>query len=80
LGTKEAKYTPTSEDSATDTTSTNGNEKFKTWKDWLKDSRFYKTGVLYMCTRLAINISQSFLVLYLTDALHFQKVSCYFRK
>lgn len=51
--------------------------KKKTWKQWMKDSRFYKTGLLYMCTRLAINVYQSFFVLYLTDALHFNKVySC----
>ena len=56
------------------TSTQEGGEKLKMWKDWLKDARFYKTGLLYMCTRLAINIFQSFLVLYLTDALHFQKV------
>ena len=55
-----------------------GNEmKLKTWRDWLKDSRFYKTGVLYMCTRLSINVFQSFLALYLTDGLHFQKVGIF---
>lgn len=51
------------------------NGKKKSWKIWMKDSRFYKTGLLYMCTRLAINVYQSFFVLYLTDALHFNKVS-----
>ena len=47
----------------------------KTWKQWLKDPNFYKMGLLYMCTRLTINIFQSFFVLYLTDSLHFNKVS-----
>ena len=64
----------TSTDLSTSTVSQQVEEKLKTWKDWLKDARFYKTGVLYMCTRLAINVFQSFLVLYLTDSLHFQKV------
>jgi len=45
----------------------------KRWKDWLKDSAFYKTGFMYMFTRLSINVFQSFFVLYLTDALDFNK-------
>ena len=56
--------------------------KLKTWKDWLKDIRFYKTALVYVCTRLAINVYQSFHVLYLTDVLRFQKVRkhCLFEK
>ena len=52
-------------------------KKMKTWRDWLKDSRFYRTGILYISTRLSFNVFQSFLVLYLTDALHFQKVGIF---
>ncbi|XP_057310021.1 major facilitator superfamily domain-containing protein 12-like [Hydractinia symbiolongicarpus] len=49
------------------------NGKGKTWKDWLKDIRLYKTALMYMSTRLAINVFQSYFALYLTDALHFKK-------
>eukprot|EP00111_Clytia_hemisphaerica_P004100 TCONS_00011719-protein len=79
FGTKEEKYCPPSShdlesaDTNSEGSTTTNKDKIKTWKDWLRDSRFYKTGLLYMCTRLSINIFQSFLVLYLTDALHFQK-------
>ena len=80
IGTKEAitsgkeNARNTEDVEATKSEVVNQNDK-KTWKDWLKDSRFYKTGLLYMCTRLTINIYQSFFVLYLTDALHFNKVN-----
>lgn len=47
--------------------------KGRTWKAWLKDSRLYKTALMYMSTRLAINVFQSYFALYLTDALHFKK-------
>lgn len=48
-------------------------DKGKNWKKWLKDGRLYKTGILYMFTRLSVNVFQSYFALYLTDALHFNK-------
>ncbi|XP_067023223.1 major facilitator superfamily domain-containing protein 12-like [Acropora muricata] len=45
----------------------------KTWKDWLKDPAFYKTGLVFTCSRLLINVSQSYFPLYLTETLKFQK-------
>lgn len=45
----------------------------KTWKDWLKDPAFYKTGLVYTCSRLVVNVSQSYLPLYLTETLKFEK-------
>lgn len=45
----------------------------KTWKDWLKYPAFYKTGLVFTCSRLLINVSQSYFPLYLTETLKFQK-------
>ncbi|XP_020619286.1 major facilitator superfamily domain-containing protein 12-like [Orbicella faveolata] len=45
----------------------------RTWKDWLKDPAFYKTGLIYTCSRLVVNVSQSYLPLYLTETLKFEK-------
>ena len=63
-----------STDSSASPVSQQEEDNLKTWKDWLKDSRLYKTAVIYMCTRMAINVYKSFFALYLTDALHFRKV------
>ncbi|KAJ7370165.1 Major facilitator super domain-containing protein 12 [Desmophyllum pertusum] len=49
----------------------NGSQR--TWKDWLKDPAFYKTGLIYTCSRLVVNVSQSYLPLYLTETLKFEK-------
>lgn len=45
----------------------------KTWRQWFKDPKFYAMGVVYTCTRITVNVSQSYFPFYLTDALHFQK-------
>ena len=36
---------------------------------WASVPRFWAVGVLYMCTRLIINVTQSFLALYLLEPL-----------
>ncbi|XP_014668443.1 PREDICTED: major facilitator superfamily domain-containing protein 12-like [Priapulus caudatus] len=38
------------------------------WKDWFKNPRFYLVAVLYMSTRLYVNVSQVYLPLYLYEA------------
>ena len=35
----------------------------------------FQMGVVYTCTRVTVNVSQSYFPFYLTDTLHFQKVS-----
>lgn len=77
VGTKEAATTTIKKkcDIETSAASKNTKKEVKTWKEWLKDLKFYKTGLLYMCTRLTINIFQTFFVIYLTDGVHFDKVS-----
>lgn len=47
--------------------------KPKTWRQWFKDPRFYAMGVVYTCTRITVNVSQSYFPFYLTETLHFQK-------
>lgn len=47
----------------------------RTWNIWLRDGRLYKTGVIYLCARLAINVSQSLSPMYLTESLHLDKTS-----
>ncbi|XP_074655672.1 major facilitator superfamily domain-containing protein 12-like [Tubulanus polymorphus] len=44
------------------------------WTCWLKLKQFYLVSVLYMCTRLVVNISQIYLPLFLLDALKLDKV------
>eukprot|EP01061_Rhynchopus_euleeides_P011483 TRINITY_DN21054_c0_g1_i1.p1 TRINITY_DN21054_c0_g1~~TRINITY_DN21054_c0_g1_i1.p1 ORF type:complete len:556 (+),score=230.02 TRINITY_DN21054_c0_g1_i1:50-1669(+) len=47
----------------------------ETVKMWLKCKRFYCVAVMYMCTRLVVNMSQSFLPYYLTKTLGMNKTS-----
>lgn len=44
-------------------------------KDWLTDYRFYQVALVYMCTRLFVNISQVYLPMYLTETIHLDKVT-----
>ncbi|KAK7116671.1 major facilitator superfamily domain-containing protein 12-like isoform X2 [Littorina saxatilis] len=42
-------------------------------KDWFKDVRFYQVALIYMCTRLFVNISQVYLPMYLTETIELDK-------
>jgi len=48
-------------------------EKCRTWKEWLKTPFFYKMALIYMCTRLTLNVSSAYFVLYLTETIIFEK-------
>ncbi|XP_066518087.1 major facilitator superfamily domain-containing protein 12a [Hoplias malabaricus] len=39
------------------------------WQDWLKEISFYQVALLYMCTRLIVNLSQTYISMYLTNSL-----------
>ena len=39
------------------------------WKSWFRIPMFYQIGVVYMCTRVAVNISQLFMPFYLESYL-----------
>ncbi|XP_062308591.1 major facilitator superfamily domain containing 12b [Osmerus eperlanus] len=39
------------------------------WNHWLKEPAFYQVAFLYMCTRLMVNLSQTYMSMYLTNAL-----------
>ncbi|XP_005999123.1 major facilitator superfamily domain-containing protein 12 [Latimeria chalumnae] len=43
------------------------------WKHWLKEPAFYQVAALYMCTRLIVNLSQTYIAMYLTNSLHLPK-------
>ncbi|XP_050626403.1 major facilitator superfamily domain-containing protein 12 isoform X3 [Macaca thibetana thibetana] len=43
------------------------------WKHWLQEPAFYQVGVLYMTTRLIVNLSQTYMAMYLTYSLHLPK-------
>ncbi|XP_035667594.1 major facilitator superfamily domain-containing protein 12-like isoform X1 [Branchiostoma floridae] len=47
--------------------------KKMSWKCWLKEVQFYQVALLYMCTRLMVNMSQVYMPLYLTDTLNLDK-------
>lgn len=41
--------------------------------DWLKEYQFYLIAIMYMCSRLIVNVSQTYWPLYLTDSLRLSK-------
>ncbi|KAI1882607.1 hypothetical protein AGOR_G00236630 [Albula goreensis] len=43
------------------------------WKHWLKEPAFYQVAVLYMSTRLIVNMSQTYISMYLTNSLMLPK-------
>ncbi|XP_022663384.1 major facilitator superfamily domain-containing protein 12-like isoform X2 [Varroa jacobsoni] len=45
------------------------------WKEWFMESQFYIIGLLYMATRLYVNMSQVFIGLYLQEARQLPKES-----
>ncbi|XP_077989047.1 major facilitator superfamily domain-containing protein 12-like [Glandiceps talaboti] len=71
VGTKEKK------NNANDTNQGNSTmyqeRKIMLWKDWLKEPQFYLIALLYMCTRLMVNVSQVYIPMYLTDSLQLGK-------
>eukprot|EP00756_Hemistasia_phaeocysticola_P006907 Hpha_TRINITY_DN14045_c0_g1::TRINITY_DN14045_c0_g1_i1::g.44122::m.44122 len=42
---------------------------------WLKQPKFYSVALMYMCTRLIVNITQSYLALYLLETLDMPKTA-----
>ncbi|XP_049495552.1 major facilitator superfamily domain-containing protein 12 isoform X1 [Panthera uncia] len=43
------------------------------WKHWLREPAFYQVGLLYMSTRLIVNLSQTYIAMYLTYSLDLPK-------
>uniref|UniRef100_K9J160 Major facilitator superfamily domain-containing protein 12 n=1 Tax=Desmodus rotundus TaxID=9430 RepID=K9J160_DESRO len=43
------------------------------WKHWLRQPAFYQVGLLYMSTRLIVNLSQTYMTMYLTYSLNLPK-------
>ncbi|XP_075854358.1 major facilitator superfamily domain-containing protein 12 [Microcebus murinus] len=43
------------------------------WRHWLREPAFYQVGALYMSTRLIVNLSQTYMAMYLTYSLHLPK-------
>uniref|UniRef100_A0A2K5F2V5 Major facilitator superfamily domain-containing protein 12 n=1 Tax=Aotus nancymaae TaxID=37293 RepID=A0A2K5F2V5_AOTNA len=43
------------------------------WKHWLREPAFYQVGMLYMTTRLIVNLSQTYMAMYLTYSLNLPK-------
>ncbi|KAI1891607.1 hypothetical protein AGOR_G00145530 [Albula goreensis] len=43
------------------------------WKHWLREASFYQVAALYMCTRLIVNLSQTYISMYLINSLHLPK-------
>ncbi|XP_006898024.1 PREDICTED: major facilitator superfamily domain-containing protein 12 [Elephantulus edwardii] len=43
------------------------------WKHWLREPAFYQVGLLYMSTRLIVNLSQTYMAMYLTYSLSLPK-------
>ncbi|CAN8004911.1 unnamed protein product, partial [Ixodes hexagonus] len=45
------------------------------WKDWFRERRFYVVGMLYMSTRLYVNLSQVFIPMYIQETLKLHRQS-----
>lgn len=43
------------------------------WKCWLRQPAFYQVALLYMCTRLIVNLSQTYISMYLINTLGLPK-------
>ncbi|XP_064474360.1 major facilitator superfamily domain-containing protein 12-like [Ornithodoros turicata] len=43
------------------------------WKDWFRHGNFYLVGLLYMATRLYVNLSQVFITMYLQSTLRLHR-------
>ncbi|CAL8314514.1 unnamed protein product [Gadus morhua 'NCC'] len=43
------------------------------WKCWLRQPSFYQVALLYMCTRLIVNLSQTYISMYLINTLGLPK-------
>uniref|UniRef100_A0ACB8F245 Major facilitator super domain-containing protein 12 n=1 Tax=Sphaerodactylus townsendi TaxID=933632 RepID=A0ACB8F245_9SAUR len=43
------------------------------WKHWLLEPAFYQVAMLYMATRLMVNLSQTYIAMYLTNSLMLPK-------
>lgn len=43
------------------------------WKSWLKEPSFYQVAFLYMCTRLIVNLSQTYISVFITASLMLPK-------
>ena len=48
----------------------NGGNGIMTWRDWLRQPAFWVVAMVYMLTRLATNVSQVYLSIYVRSALH----------
>ncbi|GAB9466125.1 Glycoside-pentoside-hexuronide [Globisporangium polare] len=46
-----------------------------TWKSWFKVGMFYEVGMVYMCTRLVVNVTQVFISFYLIVTLKMSATS-----
>ncbi|XP_069733853.1 major facilitator superfamily domain-containing protein 12 [Phaenicophaeus curvirostris] len=74
LGTKEKPYTgslPQSEENVAllQKEPTSPAHPLLIWKDWLLEPAFYQVAALYMSTRLIVNLSQTYIAMYLTNSL-----------
>lgn len=50
-----------------------GGRSLLQWKHWLLEPAFYQVAGLYMCTRLIVNLSQTYISMYLTNSLFLPK-------
>lgn len=51
----------------------NKNHEKLDWIGYLKSYRFYCLGIVYMCTRLIVNMTQVYLPMFITDTLQLEK-------
>lgn len=49
--------------------------KYMVWKSWFKVAPFYQVGIIYTCTRLFVNLSQTYIPFYLQETLQTDKSS-----
>ena len=57
-------------------------QDIKRWQEWFHQPNFYMTAIIYMVSRLIVNMSQVYMPFYLTDVLQeeYDPLSAPFRK
>ncbi|XP_016350562.1 major facilitator superfamily domain-containing protein 12-like [Sinocyclocheilus anshuiensis] len=73
MGTKEERVQPLESEETAIPSSFQSSGPLLQWKHWLVEPAFYQVAILYMCTRLIVNLSQTYIPMYLINSLSLPK-------
>ncbi|XP_016415291.1 major facilitator superfamily domain-containing protein 12-like [Sinocyclocheilus rhinocerous] len=73
MGTKEERDQPLESEETAIPSSFQSSGPLLQWKHWLVEPAFYQVAILYMCTRLIVNLSQIYIPMYLINSVSLPK-------